>query len=68
MGKLEELLPPRDYVRIHRSHVVRVDQIERIRTRRSSNGSVHLKSGHTLPLSKTCRTELLKHKLEPAAE
>jgi two-component system LytT family response regulator len=64
MARLEELLPPCDYVRIHRSHLVRVDQIERIRMRRSSNGIVHLRSGHTLPLSKTCRSELLKHKLD----
>lgn len=67
MAKLEELLAASDYVRIHRSHLVRVDQIERIRTHRSSNGDIHLRSGHTLPLSKSGRAELLKHKLEPAA-
>ncbi|HEY6645125.1 LytTR family DNA-binding domain-containing protein [Povalibacter sp.] len=67
MGKLEELLPPSDYVRIHRSHLVRVDQIARIRTHRSSNGTVHLRSGHTLPLSKGCRAELLGHNQELAA-
>ena len=64
MAKLEDLLPSHDYVRIHRSHLVRVDQIERIRTRRSSNGTVHLRSGHTLPLSKTCRAELLRQKVD----
>lgn len=67
MGKLEELLAPNDCVRIHRSHLVRVDQIERIRTHRSSNGTVHLRSGHTLPLSKGCRAELLRSRLEPTS-
>jgi hypothetical protein len=67
MGKLETLLASSDYVRIHRSHLVRVDQIERIRTHRSSNGTVHLKSGHTLPLSKSCRSELLRSKVEGTA-
>jgi len=67
MGKLEALLASSDYVRIHRSHLVRVDQIERIRTHRSSNGTVHLRSGHTLPLSKGCRSELIRSKVEGTA-
>jgi hypothetical protein len=67
MTNLEALLAPHDFVRIHRSHLVRVDQIERIRTHRSSNGTVQLRSGHTLPLSKGGRAELLRHRLEPTA-
>lgn len=67
MTNIEALLAPHDFVRIHRSHLVRVDQIERIRTHRSSNGTVQLRSGQTLPLSKGGRAELLRHKLEPTA-
>jgi|ADGO01.1.fsa_nt_gi hypothetical protein len=64
MAKLEALLASGDYVRIHRSHLVRVDEIERIRTHRSGNGTVELRSGHTLPLSKGYRAELLRRKLD----
>jgi hypothetical protein len=64
MAALEDLLCSNRYVRIHRSHLVRVDEIERIRTQRSSSGTVHLKSGHALPLSKSYRAQLQQHKLE----
>jgi len=64
MAKMQDLLCGERYVRIHRSHLVRADVIERIHTQRSGNGRVHLKSGRTLPLSKSCRQQLLRHKLD----
>lgn len=58
MKQLEERLPASTFMRIHRSHIVRVDQIERIKTRPSGNGHVHLHSGKVLKISKHYRAQL----------
>jgi DNA-binding LytR/AlgR family response regulator len=58
LSQLEARLPPGRFVRIHRSHIVRVAEIERIRVRRSSSGSVTLRDGSTLPMSKRYRAAL----------
>jgi hypothetical protein len=58
MSELAAMLPAGDFVRTHRSHVVRVNQIERIRVERSGSGTVHLRGGETLPISKGYRAEL----------
>jgi len=62
MAQMENLLPTGHYVRIHRSHIVRIDQIDRIRTERSSKGTVQLRGGNTLPISKNYRKRLLERR------
>jgi hypothetical protein len=58
LSELSAMLPAGDFVRTHRSHVVRVNQIERIRVERSGSGTVHLRGGETLPISKGYRAGL----------
>lgn len=58
LNQIEARLPARAFVRIHRSHIVRVEEIERIRVQRSSSGIVTLRDGSTLPMSKRYRTAL----------
>ncbi len=58
MKQLEELLPPADFVRIHRSHIVRGERIERIKRLPSGHGTVYLRGGRALNLSKKYKSEL----------
>lgn len=58
MKQLEERLPASTFLRIHRSHIVRIDQVERIKTRPSGNGQVHLHCGKILKISKHYRARL----------
>jgi DNA-binding LytR/AlgR family response regulator len=63
MKQVADVLPPDSFVRIHRSHIVRLQEIERIKTHRSGSGTVYLRCGVSLGLSKSCRTELQQHRL-----
>lgn len=58
LGQAEARLPAARFVRIHRSHIVAVDEIERMRVHRSGSGLVILHDGSTLPLSKRYRAAL----------
>ena len=58
MKQIEDLLAPSAFVRIHRSHIVKLGEIERIKTQPSGNGTVHLRSGRTLSMSKKYKSEL----------
>jgi len=58
MKQVDEMLPPTQFVRVHRSHIANRDEIERIKTLRSGNGTVHLRSGKVLSMSKKYRAEL----------
>jgi DNA-binding LytR/AlgR family response regulator len=58
MKQVEELLPPTDFIRIHRSHIVRREQIERIKREPSGHGTVHLRGGRALNMSKKYKSEL----------
>jgi hypothetical protein len=58
MADLQSLLPADDFVRIHRSHIVRVREIERIRLERSGSGTVRLRGGAELAISKGYRSKL----------
>lgn len=66
MAQLEELLPPHQFVRIHRSHIVNVREIERIKIHRSGSGTVQLRCGASLGLSKRYRAELQTRRLSSA--
>jgi hypothetical protein len=58
LSQVEERLPGESFVRIHRSHVVRIEEIGRIRIQRSGSGTVTLRNGCTLPISKRYRAAL----------
>jgi hypothetical protein len=57
-GEFEASLPPAQFARIHRSHIVRLREIERIRVGRSGSGTVHLRNGAALALSRGYRAQL----------
>ncbi len=58
MKQLEERLPAGRFLRIHRSHLVRLDMIERIKNQASGKGLVYLHNGQALPMSRHCRLRL----------
>jgi DNA-binding LytR/AlgR family response regulator len=58
LAQAEARLPGGRFVRVHRSHVVGVDEIERIRVNRSGSGVVTLRDGSVLPMSKRYRAAL----------
>jgi hypothetical protein len=64
MAEVQALLAPEEFVRIHRSHLVRVRDIERIRIERSGSGTVRLRDGAELPISRNYRAKLPAHKLD----
>ncbi|SEB00959.1 LytR/AlgR family response regulator transcription factor [Alkalimonas amylolytica] len=53
MKQLEQRLPAGDFIRIHRCHIVNLAAIDRIATQPAGNGSVSLRGGTVLPLSKS---------------
>jgi two-component system LytT family response regulator len=63
MKQIEERLAPERFVRIHRSHIVSVQEIERIKIHRSGSGTVYLRCGASLGLSKSYRAALQQHRL-----
>ncbi|HEY0682937.1 MAG TPA: LytTR family DNA-binding domain-containing protein [Steroidobacter sp.] len=52
LKQLEDELPAGEFIRIHRSHLVRRDEIDLIKSQPSGNGTVQLRGGHVLPMSK----------------
>lgn len=67
MKQIEELLPPTVFLRTHRSHIINVNEIDRIKSQPSGNGAVHLRCGKMLSISKKYRSRLQKYRL-PSAE
>lgn len=59
MKHLESQLPPPDFLRIHKSYLVRVAQVERL------TGNCLLVGGRELPIGTTYRQEVLRHLLRP---
>lgn len=55
MKELEEKLPSDQFVRIHRSHIVRIDQIKNI------EGTTLTVDGKMLPIGPSYRDDLLEH-------
>jgi DNA-binding LytR/AlgR family response regulator len=66
-GEFEASLPPGQFARIHRSHIVRLREIERIRVGRSGSGTVHLRNGAALALSRGYRAQLKARHEAPKA-
>lgn len=64
LKQLEAELPPGEFIRIHRSHLVRRDEIELIKNQPSGSGLVQLRGGHVLPLSKKHKHALQRLRAE----
>lgn len=62
LKQVEDLLPATDFIRIHRCHLVRRDEIERIRSQPSGNGIVHLRGGQALPMSKKHKQAIQRYR------
>lgn len=62
LKQVEDLLPAADFIRIHRSHLVKKDEIERIKTQPSGNGTVQLRGGQQLPMSKKHKQALQRYR------
>jgi hypothetical protein len=68
MKQIEQRLAPDRFVRIHRSHIVSQQEIERIKIHRSGSGTVYLRCGASLRLSKSYRSALQQHRLQRASQ
>lgn len=66
MKQVEELLPPPTFLRMHRSHIINVNEIERIKTRPSGNGVVQLRCGKVLSVSRKYKHRLQQYRLQAA--
>lgn len=54
-SEIEQKLPRPAFVRIHKSHIVAINQVQKI-----EGGHAHLKNGAVLPIGNTYRRELLE--------
>jgi DNA-binding LytR/AlgR family response regulator len=63
LERLEALLPT-DFVRVHRSYVVPLQDVVRLWTQEGSRTDVELKGGTRLPVGRS-RVKALKERLEP---
>ncbi|QFT55500.1 LytTR family DNA-binding domain-containing protein [Microbulbifer sp. THAF38] len=64
MAKLLERLDPVEFVRVHRSYIVRLDSIAEITPLESGDARICLKGGQQIPVSRRYR-DLLKARLKP---
>ncbi len=53
MGHLEKRLPSPPFMRVHRSAIVRLDQVRDLSSSSSGTGKLRLRSGHSVPVSRT---------------
>jgi hypothetical protein len=63
LKQVEDMLPPEQFLRIHRSHIVKRDEIARIKTQPSGNGIVQLHNGRALPMSKKHKSDLQRFRV-----
>ena len=59
MKKLQETLPPWQFVRVHRSYIVNLYEIDRVSASRTGNDSVMLRCGRKIIVGKKYRSQLL---------
>jgi two-component system LytT family response regulator len=60
LHSLEARLDPRAFVRVHRSFVVRIDEVREVRGSAGGDGTLLLQDGTELPFSRTYREKLLE--------
>jgi len=59
MKELQDTLPPSQFVRVHRSYIVNIHEIDRISASRSGNDSIVLRSGRRINVGRKYRSQLL---------
>lgn len=60
LQSLETRLDPRVFVRVHRSFLIRLDEVREVRGSAGGDGTLILQDGKELPLSRTYRDRLLE--------
>src|SRR5690606_25329265 len=60
LKQLEDSLPAHTFVRVHRSHLVNLGSLSHITKTAAGNGSVVMRGGHLVPISKKYRAALKK--------
>lgn len=58
LRQIEQALPPGQFVRVHRSHLVNLDSLQHVVRSPAGNGSVVVRGGHAVPMSKKYRSLL----------
>ena len=58
LTQLERTLPPGQFVRVHRSHLVNLSSLQHMTRTPAGNGSVVVRGGHVVPMSKKYRSVL----------
>jgi two-component system LytT family response regulator len=58
MKFFEDRLPPKDFIRVHRSYIVRMDKISRIEPYEKSTSLILLKDGRQIPASRSGLSKL----------
>lgn len=66
LAGIEEQLDPEQFVRIHRSYLVRLSQVESIQPLDTGDGRVHMRGGTVLPCSRS-HYEALRARFAAAA-
>ena len=61
IGSIAARLDPHRFMRVHRSYVVRLDLIAKIRRKAAGGYSLLLTSGNEIPLGRLYRADLLRH-------
>jgi two-component system LytT family response regulator len=58
LGRLEARLDPRRFVRVHRGHIVNLEQVKAFRRDASGNMEAELRDGARVPVSRARAQEL----------
>jgi DNA-binding LytR/AlgR family response regulator len=66
MKQIEDLLPREQFLRTHRSHIININEIDRIKSQPSGNGAVQLRCGKMLSISKKYKNQLQKFRAQAA--
>ena len=64
MKQIEGMLPSDVFLRTHRSHIINIKEIDRIKSQPSGNGAVQLRCGKLLSISKKYKSRLQKYRLQ----
>jgi hypothetical protein len=59
MKELQDTLPPSQFVRVHRSYIVNIHEIDRVSASRSGNDSIVLRCGRRINVGKKYRSQFL---------
>ncbi|SMF16887.1 Response regulator of the LytR/AlgR family [Alteromonadaceae bacterium Bs31] len=63
MKQIEQRLSPSLFLRTHRSHIININEIQRIKSLASDNASVELRSGMSLSIGKKYKNRIREHRI-----